>query len=243
VIETNRPFPMLLAALTEAGERRQLLDGLPHYGWRVLIATAADEVAALAFQHTPDVLLLDADIVVAPIPALEAVHVPRVVLCAEPDREQRLRLHREIRACAWLSRPLDLELLAAQLDAAVFGCQDEAASPVEVRQELRAGEDAGEWLISRTTWMLSPPQGTPVRLTQAETTFLAMLAENPGEPVPRPAMIVALGHNVDYYDTRRLDTLISRLRQKVSRDSGVPLPVRSIHSVGYAFAASITLTD
>lgn len=239
----NHHFPVLLAALAEAGERRQLLDGLPHYGWRLLIATAADEIAALAFQHTPDVLLLDADIVASPIPALEAVHIPRIVLCAEPDREQRLRLHREIRACAWLSRPLDLELLAAQLDALRFGCHEKVAAPVEAHQVLREGEEAGEWQISRTTWMLSPPHGVPVRLTQAETTFLATLAENPGEPVPRPAMIVALGHNVDYYDTRRLDTLISRLRQKVSRDSGVPLPVRSIHSVGYAFAASITLTD
>ena len=55
-------------------------------------------------------------------------------------------------------------------------------------------------------------------------------------------MIAALGHNVEYYDSRRLDTLVSRLRIKINR-GGSNLPVRSIHSVGYAFVAPIVLED
>lgn len=241
---SRAPFPVLLAALTEAEPRLQLLDGLPHYGWRVLIASTAKEIPALAFQHTPDALLLDAGIVAADIPALEAVRIPRIVLGAAPNRKQRLNLHRELKVCSWLPLPLDVELLAAQLDAVIFGNRAEADPPPEGRHELlRAGEETEGWMLACTTWMLTPPQGKPVRLTQAETTFLATLAGSPGEPVLRPAMVVALGHNVQYYDTRRLDTMISRLRQKISRDAGVALPVRSIHSVGYAFAASIILAD
>lgn len=54
-------------------------------------------------------------------------------------------------------------------------------------------------------------------------------------------MIAALGHDTEYFDSRRLDTMVSRLRIKVNKSSTVTLPVRSIHAVGYAFVAPIRL--
>ncbi len=105
------------------------------------------------------------------------------------------------------------------------------------------GEVLGTWLLNRTAWSITPPDAEPIRLTQSETTFIATLAEDPGAPVPRPRMIAALGHNVDYYDSRRLDTMVSRLRLKVGKDGTPPLPVRCIHAVGYAFVAPISVED
>jgi DNA-binding response OmpR family regulator len=239
-------FPVLLAALTVAEHRLQLLNDLPHLGWRVLIASTAEEIPALAFQHAPDILLFDAGVVTTAIPAIEAMHVPRLMLGAEPERKQRLRLHQEFKVCAWVPLPLDVEMLAAHLSALSFCVSDDARAASAATKppvSVRAGEEVGEWKLAATTWLLTPPNQQAVQLTQAETTFLATLAGSPGIPVPRRAMISELGHNIDYFDTRRLDTLLSRLRQKVSRDSGMTLPVRSIHSVGYAFAASIMLTD
>ncbi len=78
-----------------------------------------------------------------------------------------------------------------------------------------------------------------LRLTQQEAAFIAALAETPGIAVARKRIIEAMGHDIDYYDPRRLDTLLSRLRNKLAKEGESSLPVRSIHSIGFAFAAPI----
>jgi DNA-binding response OmpR family regulator len=235
--------PLVLAAIPTAEIRLEVLEGLPNHGWRVLVAGTHREIPALAFQHEPDVLLLETNPGDAIELALAALRIPRLALALTPDRTTLLQLHRELKICNCLPLPLNLDLLAASLDAVHFSSEKNLLETSETRFEPRSGEKQEHWLLSITTWTLTTPQGLPIRLTQAETIFLATLAQSPGATVARPAMISALGHNIDYYDTRRIDTMLSRLRQKISREGSANLPVRSIHSVGYAFAASINLKD
>jgi len=239
----SQSFPTLLIALNFSEERLKILEGMPHFGWRVLTAGHANELPALAFQHQPNLLLFDLEIAQALDATQESIRIPRILALSQPpDRALSLDLHRRYRACAFISLPADLEILAAQADAILFTTDFRGAEASEA-QESRFGDAQQPWLLIRTTWLLTTPTGLPVRLTQSESTFLATLAENPGEPVSRRTMIVALGHNVDYYDMRRLDMLVSRLRQKIQREGGCSLPVRSIHSVGYSFAAPVQLQD
>lgn len=235
--------PLVLAAVQTAEIRLQVLEGLPNHGWRVLVAGMHREIPALAFQHEPDVLLLETHAGDAPEPALAVLRIPRLALALAPNRTTLLQLHRELKICNCLPLPLDLDLLAASLDALHFSREKNRVETSETRFEPRSGEKQEPWLLSSTTWTITTPQGLSIRLTQAETTFLAALAKSPGAPVPRPAMISALGHNIDYYDARRIDTMLSRLRQKINREGNANLPVRAIHSVGYAFAASIAIQD
>jgi DNA-binding response OmpR family regulator len=234
--------PLLLAAVSASDDRLQILEGLPEFGWRVMTASNGNEIPALVAQHGPDALLVDAEMADRASGSIRLLPMLRVALVAPGDSETALTLLRAMRINACLHLPLQIELLAASLDGLLRLSKPSIVDESNLNTP-RAGEDMGVWLLSVTTWTLTAPNAAPLQLTQSETRFLAKLAENPGAPVPRPQMIAALGHNIDYYDSRRLDTLVSRLRLKVNRDSCQCLPVRSIHSVGYAFVAQIVLDD
>lgn len=59
--------------------------------------------------------------------------------------------------------------------------------------------------------------------------------------MPRNELIFALGHDPLYYDQRRMEILVRRLRTKVRDQLGYPLPLETVHSQGLAFTAPVTL--
>lgn len=233
--------PLLLAAIASDDLRLQILEGLTDFGWRVLTASTGKEIPGLVSQHSPDVLVVDPDMADRAAGNIRSLPMLRVALVPPGETEKCMVLLRAIKINVCLTFPVAFELLAASLDGLLRLSKPDAEDQDGLTKS-RLGESIAAWSLSSTTWMLTPPGLPPLQLTQAETTFLATLAQNPGIPVPRPQMIAALGHNIDYYDSRRLDTLVSRLRVKISR-SGAVLPIRSIHSVGYAFVAAIMLED
>lgn len=82
---------------------------------------------------------------------------------------------------------------------------------------------------------LLTPRGIGIPLTGAEHLLLTKLLDQLGKPVSRAELCDELGPGGDPENTRRLDSLISRLRSKVLRQSGVALPVRALRNVGYVF--------
>lgn len=97
------------------------------------------------------------------------------------------------------------------------------------------------WTLSAVQWTIESPEGRRVRLTHSEHTLLNALAEMQGRPVSRDAIIIALGHDPEAYDGRRLEILVRRLRAKVRDLLGYPLPLDTVHRLGYAFTASIAV--
>ncbi len=235
------PTPLILAAVTDSALRLRLLEELPHFDWRVLTAGTGEEIPALVAQHGPEAMVIDVAMADQAAAIIRTLSLPRVALVPQGDTESCLTLLTALRVNSCHPLPLHTSFLAASLDGLLRLVRPAAADSAAMTGP-RSGETMGHWRLLRSTWTLASPGATPVQLTQAETTFLATLAENPGHPVSRTQMIAALGHNVEYYDSRRLDTMVSRLRLKVSKD-GPPLPVRCIHSVGYAFVAQITVEN
>lgn len=233
------PRSLVLVAVSAGELRTRIVDGLPRQGWSVISAAGGDELAGLIAAHSPDFLLLDHEMAARSAGSFRAPGLPCVALVPAGDSEIALNMLRTLSVNACVSLPLRVDLLAAQLDG-MRRLLNPAAGEAPLARP-RAGEDAGTWSISRTTWNLSAPGGESLHLTRTEATFLSTLAASPGAPVSRTQMIAALGHNADYYDSRRLDTLVSRLRQKASRENIPALPIRSIHAVGYAFAAAIVV--
>ncbi len=232
---------LLLLAVADDNQRMQLLEALPNFGWRVITASLSAEIPALLLQHQPDVLMVDPEMDL-PQFILEAYGIPCVVLLHEPDDAQAMRLMRERLVTSCFSPPFNLEWLAVSLSALARLSRGE--SPREGRWFYqRRDESSDSWVLTPSTWTLIVPGGESIVLNQVETTFLTLLADRAGQAVSRKEMIAALGHDTDYFDSRRLDTMVSRLRVKVNKVSSVTLPVRSIHSVGYAFVASIRIED
>jgi DNA-binding response OmpR family regulator len=66
-----------------------------------------------------------------------------------------------------------------------------------------------------------------------------VLFEADGEVLGREQLCQRLGHGKQLDDTRRLDSLISRLRSKVEQQSGVALPLQTFRNLGYAFSGAV----
>lgn len=233
--------PLVLAAIRDANVRRQVLDGLPDYGYRVLGASNLMEFQRQMHEHAPQILLIDTFMADYAGPALLAHGVVQVALCEPADTGTAVQMLRELGAASCVSLPLNLDVLAGSLD----GLRQLLRTPVPACSAMARMTDATEnaWVLAQTSWTLKLPDGSNVRLTQTETSFLSTLAATPGVPVSRAQIIASLGHDTEYYDSRRLDTMVSRLRAKVAEKSKLSLPVRCIRAVGYAIVVPVVLDD
>lgn len=99
------------------------------------------------------------------------------------------------------------------------------------------------WLIDPHHWELHAPGNIVVKLTNSELHFLSCFKNATGQKVERDEIISRLGFRPEVYDIRRLESMISRLRNKV-RDSGVEeFPLITVYGSGYAFNAALKLID
>ncbi|EHP44392.1 two component transcriptional regulator [Cupriavidus basilensis OR16] len=97
------------------------------------------------------------------------------------------------------------------------------------------------WRLDRQACTLVAPAGTRLAVSSNESKLLEMLALHPTEPVNRRQIAEGFGFDWLSYDERRLETMVSRLRQRWRNESGSELPLRTAHRKGYTFAAPISL--
>ena len=72
--------------------------------------------------------------------------------------------------------------------------------------------------------------GRPVRLTSAEIALLAILAEQPGQPMSREDMMERTGIGGSL---RSIDVQVTRLRRKIEPDPKAPRYLQTIRGEGY----------
>lgn len=107
-----------------------------------------------------------------------------------------------------------------------------------------ADHEATRWTLEPLQWQLTSPQGHHVSLTLSEIRLLNTVAYWAGQPVARSEIIKGLEADPVYYDERRLETLVRRLRQKVREGTdGQSLPLITVRGVGYAFKAEIQVVN
>ncbi len=129
-------------------------------------------------------------------------------------------------ADAYLVKPVDLRELHAIIGHLVQ------------RLALSAEPPAPAWRIDRAEQALIAPDGSAVPLTGAERIVLEKLLAEAGRPVARETLCEGLPPGGSPDETRRLDSLISRLRAKVATHTDLPLPIRAIRNIGYAFTGT-----
>lgn len=134
-------------------------------------------------------------------------------------------------ADAYLVKPIELEELRAIV-------QNVANRVDRVKTTAPTG-----WKLNPVNWSLTAPNGSSVKLTRSETILLNTLVTKPGQTVTKDALICSLGHNPDYYDPRRMEIMVRRLRNKVRTQTSIPLPLETDHGQGYAFASCISLAQ
>ncbi|MGZ3306350.1 MAG: response regulator [Asticcacaulis sp.] len=93
------------------------------------------------------------------------------------------------------------------------------------------------WTFETATRRLSGPGGAVLILSAAESAFLQVLLTAPGRPLKRSHILAGMGTQKSHSTPAALDTLVSRLRRKMSdiepetADAGDI--IRTVYGVGY----------
>jgi hypothetical protein len=139
----------------------------------------------------------------------------------------------------------NLIAIQAGEDRCAGSCTDRSAAalPACVRELAPQRQDTGPaWRLSlrqRRLWM---PGGSGVRLTGLEFRLLRLLAvTETGEAVSRRRIAEAFGEDYLQYEQNRLDTLVRRLRRKVTTELGTTLPLHTERARGYSFGAVLII--
>ncbi|MBO9508451.1 response regulator transcription factor [Thalassospira sp. A3_1] len=111
----------------------------------------------------------------------------------------------------------------------------------EAEAELEALVRDDHWTLDMLNWTLSNSDGNSSTLTATERTIVRLLVEANGAWLTRPEIVMALGKADTAENCRNLDTAIRRVRQKVLREVGEELPIRTAYGRGYAFTSSAVI--
>jgi DNA-binding response OmpR family regulator len=136
-------------------------------------------------------------------------------------------------ADAYLVKPVDFRELSAVIRT--------VARRLKSDKEGGGGNGGGRkgWVLNPDQLELIAPDGKPIPLTHSECCVLKAVACADGQLISRRALIEALGHKDWYYDERRLETLISRLRRKLGSHAPDGFPVRGVKGHGYLFGVEV----
>jgi len=125
-------------------------------------------------------------------------------------------------ADAYFVKPVDLEELSLQV--------------LNLTRRVRRAQP-GYWMLDAVQWSLLTPRGATIKLTQSEIGFLGPLMSTPGTPVDRQVLVSSMGHKLDYYDARRMEIMVRRLRKKIEQLGAEPLPLETVYGRGFVFTA------
>jgi two-component system, OmpR family, phosphate regulon response regulator OmpR len=198
-------------------------------GYRVTTAmSAADARAKLNGLHF-DLLILD---VMMPGETgfdlarsiRQSSTVPIVMLTARHEAEARIE-GLQIGADDYVAKPFEPRELALRIGNIL---KRTARPPTEILEQVAFGP----YIYHLTRGELR--QGEEIiHLTDREREMLRILAENPGETVPRGALT---GNGT--VNERAVDVQINRLRRKIEQDPASPLFLQAVRGIGYRLVAS-----
>lgn len=93
------------------------------------------------------------------------------------------------------------------------------------------------WTLDKQTRKLSSPAGRVLALSPAEFALFKVFLDRPGRPLRRDQILDAMDDVHGFSTPRGLDTLVSRLRQKIKyadpRFSGANELIETVYGVGY----------
>lgn len=98
----------------------------------------------------------------------------------------------------------------------------------------------GTWMLVSEEWLLISPEGKKLHLTSKEYAFLNLLADAPQDIVSRDSLLKILGYEHNDCGNRSLESLVYRLRKKISPN--LDTPIKTANGSGYTFAALIKLS-
>ena len=157
-----------------------------------------------------------------------------IILTAKENLEDRLRGYRA-GAHNYFVKPVDCRELLAAIMSLIPG---EAIGQMNPAENAVAGNT---WRIVQKSWQLITPAGEAILLTALELQLLELLVATPGRIINRDTLLISLYQRHDEHSGRALDSLVRRLRAKIS-SCGYSSPIKTAHAVGFCFSAPLILS-
>lgn len=240
----------------EAPLRADLVEYLSACGHDVIGCADGKDLDLILDERTVDIIILDVNLpgeggfsIAGRLRSHSDVGI--IMLTARGLNVDRV-VGLEVGADVYLVKPVELRELEAQVRTLArrlnVAVQTPPVPPAEFRPASEPTAPASptsslstEWIYDQLTWTLISPEGKTIKLTGNERVFVSLLVSRPGEPVSRDEIFRALGKRGWDPADRSVDSMVRRLRAKGEEAFGRALPIESVHSVGYAFAAPVGL--
>ena len=245
--------PCIAVVDDEAPIRETLREYLELHGYRVVEAGDGPALRALVGAGEPiDLVVLDITMPGEDGLSLarflrESTDVGIVMATAAGETVDRI-VGLEMGADDYLAKPVDLrELLArikavlrrrgAAAGAAASGAAAEASSADEAPGLAAHQLRFGPYVVDLERRKLLDAERAEVELTAMEFDLVRAFAQNPDRVLTRDQLLDLAHHRRwDPFD-RSIDIRVGRIRRKLEREPQRPTLIKTVHGVGYVYAA------
>ena len=227
LVEDDREISALIARYLRANECRVSLAGDGRDMDRVLSDARVDLIVLDLMLPGEDGLSLCRRL-------RQSSAVPILMLTAKAEEIDRI-IGLELGADDYLAKPFNPRELLARIRAILRrGAAAEAPGDDEARRLHFAG-----WTLDISLRQVLSPEGARIAITGAEFDLLHALCLRPGRVLSRDQLLdLTQGRAAGPFE-RSIDVLVSRIRQKIERDSRNPEIIRTIRSGGYLFTPEV----
>lgn len=153
-----------------------------------------------------------------------------IFVTARSQRQDRLQ-GLEGGADAFLVKPVDLDELILTLNR----LRDRFDGAGDTK--TAAGNTmTGNWQLNLDTAGLIAPNGSRATLTLNELQLMRLLHARAPQACTPMELGLAMGMLPDEFDKHRIEVVISRLRTKIARITGMNIPIRALRGQGYSLS-------
>jgi two-component system, OmpR family, response regulator len=161
-------------------------------------------------------------------------NLPIIMLTAMGEEMDRV-VGLELGADDYIAKPFSTRELLARIRAVLRRGNGNGQAT-----EVRSGRlSFADWVLDPVTRQLHNPDGVKVILTGAEFDLLVAFCERPRRVLNRDQLLdLTQGRAAGPFD-RSIDTLVSRIRQKIETDPKDPVFIQTVRLGGYMFTQEV----
>ncbi|QGM46388.1 response regulator [Methylocystis heyeri] len=164
-------------------------------------------------------------------------NLPIIIVTAQGEDVDKI-IGLEMGADDYVAKPFNPRELLARIKS-VLRRANASSEDADAGEKMQVYRFSG-WRINISSREVTAPAGTKVAMTGAEFDLLHALCEHPNRVLTRDQLInLTHGPTAGPFE-RSIDTLISRLRQKIEIDAKSPRLIQTVRSEGYMLSAQVT---
>ena len=128
-----------------------------------------------------------------------------------------------------LEKPISQEELLANIKSALRHINTNIIDTHETQKP---------WKLITETWLLISPDNQTLKLTAREFNFLKTLINAKGDTVDKNLLAETVIGKRNSNRSEKINLLLTRLRKKANDACIPPLPIKTAHTIGYAFTST-----